>query len=107
MRVGLIDVDGVGPNYLFMVISTYHKGIGDEVEWYSPFTDTYDIVYMYKSSKESEEYDLIINSHEVVKGGPAYMDELCFYNLPSYILKLTPDYTLYPGINEKNKTKST
>lgn len=109
MRIGLIDVDGVEPNYLLMVISTYHKEIGDEVEWYSPFTDTYDIVYIYKAFKESEDYDLIINSHKVIKGGPAYGDKLYTYNMPSNVIHLTPDYSLYPGINsnEKNKTKLT
>ena len=46
MKIGLIDVDGRNfPNIPLMKISAYHKAKGDVVEWYTSFSDTYDIVY--------------------------------------------------------------
>lgn len=49
MRIGLIAVDGANfPNIPLMKLSAYHKALGDHVEWYQPFSERYDLVYMSK-----------------------------------------------------------
>lgn len=67
MRIGLIDVDynGSFPNLPLMKISAYHKAQGNSVEWYAPFDDRYDIVYVSKVFSFSKDYDLAINADKV------------------------------------------
>lgn len=49
MRIGLIDCDSHNfPNLALMKLSAYHKAVGDEVEWYMPFSERYDRVYVSK-----------------------------------------------------------
>ena len=37
MNIGILAVDSNYPNLALMKISSYHKAIGDNVEWYNPF----------------------------------------------------------------------
>lgn len=95
-KIGLIDVDGGNyPNLALMKISTYHKLKGDTVEWYSVFSDEYDIVYMSKIFTFSKDYEYFINAKQVVKGGTGYQD---------YVTKVPndnvlPDLELYKGFH--------
>lgn len=108
MRIGLIDVDSSRfPNLALMKLSAYHKGNGDSVEWYTPFTDRYDRVYVAKVFSTTPDYDLCINANEVIRGGTGY--EITFQNgreiynkgidLPNEIEHIYPDYELY-GISD-------
>lgn len=46
MKIGLIDIDHSNfPNIALMKISAWHKKVGHQVEWYTPF-EHYDIVYV-------------------------------------------------------------
>lgn len=108
MKVGLIDVDSHNfPNIPLMKISSYHKNIGDIVDWYSPF-ETYDKVYMSKIFSFTKDYEYPINAKEINKGGSGYCIETVngkeIYhkerdkNLPFEIEHTYPDYSLYPKL---------
>ena len=59
MRVALVDVDGHSgfPNLALMKISSYHKSLGDEVEWHDPiFGGHYNICYKSKVFTFSTDY---------------------------------------------------
>ena len=109
MRIGLIDVDGHNfPNLALMRISTYHKSIGDTVEWWWSDFIHYDIVY--KSKIFSDEYSKDVpdplNADKVIKGGTGYcihledgievFDKSNNISLPPEIERCFPDYSLYP-----------
>lgn len=112
MKIGLIDVDGHHfPNLALMRISAYHKSIGDDVEWwYSDFIH-YDIVYMSKifSNEYSPDVDEPLNADMIIKGGTGYCIHLVdgkenfnsdvHKNLPDYIERMKPDYSIYPQYN--------
>lgn len=67
MRVGLIDIDFKRfPNIALMKLSAWHKRQGDSVEWYSPWGERYDLVYVSKVFSFSPDYDLAINADRVV-----------------------------------------
>ena len=106
MRIGLIDVDGhaskkkwgatIYPNIALAKIARLHRGYGDTVEWYSPFTDHYDYVYMSKVFNFSPDYPYVIrNADKVVKGGTGYDVNS---KLPITIDRCQPDYSIYPNI---------
>lgn len=106
MRVGLIDVDSCNfPNLALMKLSSYHKSQGDHVEWYAPFSERYDIVYMSKVFSFSPDYDLAINADKVVQGGTGYAIKLVngveIYDkfkdvaLPLDVEHCFPDYSIY------------
>ena len=108
MRVGLIDVDGHNfPNLALMKLSAYHKAKGDAVEWYTPWTDRYDVVYMSKVFSFSPDYDLCINADKVIRGGTGYAIKLKngreVYHpeldppLPYEVEHSFPDYSIYPN----------
>lgn len=105
MRIGLIDVDSHKfPNLALMKLSAYHKLMGDSVEWYTPFGERYDVVFMSKVFSFTPDYDLCINSDLVVQGGTGYcitlengkevFDKGCDF-LPQHIEHIYPDYSLY------------
>lgn len=109
MRIGLIDVDGHHfPNLALMRISTYHKQMGDTVEWWWSDFVHYDRVYMSKifSNDYSPDVPEPINADEVIKGGTGYCISLVngkeIYDkskdsiLPDEIEHCFPDYSLYP-----------
>ena len=106
MRVGLIDVDSRQfPNIALMKLSAYHKAQGDSVEWYTPFAERYDLVYVSKVFSFSPDYDLCINADKVIYGGTGYAislkDSREIYdkskNIPltDEIEHIYPDYSLY------------
>lgn len=107
MRIGLIDVDHHNyPNLALMKISAFHKKQGDEVEWYMPFSDRYDRVYVSKVFSFTPDINEHINADEVIKGGTGYAIE--YENgkeiykssldkpLSNEIEHIYPDYSLYP-----------
>jgi len=93
MKIGLIDVDGHNfPNLAIMKISAYHKSIGDIVEWAT--IGDYDIVYKSKVFTFSQDINNGLgNYNKIIKGGTGYK---MYNNLPDYIDKLCPDYSIYP-----------
>ena len=59
MKIGLIDVDGHHfPNLCLMKLSSYHKSIGDEVEWWQADVPHYDLVYMSKVFSDAYSPDI-------------------------------------------------
>jgi hypothetical protein len=106
MRIGLIDVDSRKgfPNIALMKLSAWHKAAGDHVEWYMPFCERYDRVYMSKVFSFSPDYDFAINANEVVRGGTGYeitvegVKEIYSpsgITLPNEVEHTYPDYDLY------------
>ena len=116
--IGLIDVDRLRfksrhqfPNLCLMRISAWHKSQGDTVEWWQGDLYHYDIVYMSKvfsddfSNTTFVEPDPV-NCDYLYKGGTGYhihlidgkevFDTEHHKNLPDYIEKMKPDYSLYP-----------
>jgi len=116
MRIGLIDIDynGSFPNIALMKLSAWHKSIGDSVEWYMPFSDRYDIVYVAKVFSFSEDYKDVINADVVVYGGTGYQIQLidgvetwCKPTKKPFMEQLEPeqehiypDYSLYPSLTK-------
>lgn len=117
MRIGLIDIDynGSFPNIPLMKISAWHKSQGNSVEFYMPFSDRYDTVYISKIFSWSEDYKDVINADSVICGGTGYqidnLDGSEFFNtnpsfanrifldkLPEHIEHIYPDYSLYPTL---------
>lgn len=110
-RIGLIDVDGHNfPNIPLMKLSAWHKAQGDLVEWYDPmFSEHMDKVYMSKVFSFSPDFEYVIRSDEVVKGGSGYcislvngkevFDKSKDIELPDEIEHIYPDYSLY-GITD-------
>lgn len=99
MNIGLIDVDGHNfPNLALMKLSTYHKAMGDNVEWYDIFDD-YDIVYLSKVFTHTTDYGQVIsNARKIIKGGTGYD---VTSRLPEGAEKVVPDYSLYPFVDNK------
>lgn len=104
MRIGLIDVDSTNfPNLALMKISAFHKANGDSVEFYTPFSDKYDVVYKAKVFSFSPDYLDYVNAHIVIKGGTGYEIQNiagresfhALNTLPSMIENIYPDYSLY------------
>jgi hypothetical protein len=106
MRVGLIDVDGKNfPNIALMKISAHCKKEGDTVEWYHPFGERYDVVFMSKVFSFTPDYNLCVNADRVVRGGTGYcinlengrevFDKAENIILPDEIEHIYPDYSLY------------
>lgn len=111
MRIGLIDVDGRNfPNLPLMKLSAHHKACGDLVEWYMPFGERYDIVYMSKIFSFTPDFDDAINADCVIKGGTGYCIELVdgreIYHhekdtpLDPAVEHIYPDYSLYPKLTK-------
>lgn len=109
MIIGLIDVDSHHfPNLALMKISSYYKSLNHAVEWYSPSTPHYDIVYKSKvfSDVYSPDTPDPINISLLIKGGTGYAIHLVngkeVYDkeldkpLPNEIEHCYPDYSIYP-----------
>ena len=106
MRVGLIDVDGYGkkkkwgatiyPNLALCKIASYHRMMGDHVDWYDAmFGGEYDVVYMAKVFSFSDDYTGYINAKKIIKGGTGYD---VTSSLTKEIDECQPDYTIYPSV---------
>lgn len=107
-RIGFIDCDKTKfPNLALMKLSAWHKSQGDIVEWYQPFTERYDKVYIAKVFSTTPDYDLCVNADEVVRGGTGYdirlLDGREVFTpspcLPYEVEHIYPDYDLY-GITD-------
>ena len=111
MRVGLIDVDGRNfPNLALMKLSAWHKTQGDVVEWYMPFSERYDTVYVSKVFSFTPDFDEYINADRVIRGGTGYAIEdiggrevfLAYRDkqLQQEVEHSYPDYSIYPKLTE-------
>lgn len=96
MNIGILAVDSTYPNLALMKISSWHKSLGDNVEWYNPLC-TYDKVYAAKVFSFTSDYEYFIQADVVEKGGTGY--DIKKQLLPD-IDRRMPDYDLY-HINKK------
>lgn len=109
MKIGLIDVDGHNyPNLALMRISAYHKAQGDTVEWWHSDLEYFDIVYKSKifSDAYSKDTPDPYNVGKLYKSGSGYAislvdgkevyDKSKDPDLPAYIERCFPDYSIYP-----------
>jgi hypothetical protein len=96
MKIRLLAPDSKIPNYAIMKISTYHKRLGDDVDWYSHFFDYVDtdILYISKIFTFSPEPQYLPINAKIIKGGTGYD---LVTKLPEEIESITElDYGLYP-----------
>lgn len=102
--IGLINCDETKfPNLALMKLSAWHKLQGDMVEWYLPFTERYDKVYIAKVFSTTPDYDLCVNADEIIRGGTGYDIRLANGRevftpspcLPYEVEHIYPDYDLY------------
>lgn len=99
MKVRLLAHDSKIANLAIMKISTYHKRLGDNVDWYNPmfdYDDT-DILYISKVFTFSDDpiktIPMPINA-KIIKGGSGYDYTV---KLPKEIEEIDElDYSLYP-----------
>ena len=104
-----------------MKLSSYHKKLGDYVEWYSPDEEMYDVVCISKvfSDQYSPDIETPKNAKNVVRGGTGYAIKLVDGKeiyikendppLPENIEHAYPDYSLYPehtGYGKKLKQQT-
>lgn len=93
MKIGLVDVDGHNfPNIALMKLSTYHKAMGDEVEWVEPMFGEYDIVYKAKVFTFTKDDNEVYNASRIIKGGTGYD---MTSKLPADVEHCYPDYAMY------------
>lgn len=92
MRIGLVDVDGHNfPNLALMKLSTYHKYLGDTVEWANSL-EPFDKIYMAKVFTFTKDDNFAYQCDNVVRGGTGY--DLTS-KLPDDVEGCYPDYSLY------------
>ena len=92
MRIGLIDVDGHNfPNLALMKLSTYHKHLGDTVEWANSL-EKFDKIYMAKVFTFTKDDTFAYQCEDIVRGGTGY--DLTS-KLSAEVEKMFPDYSLY------------
>lgn len=97
MKIGLLAIDSNFPNLALMKICAYHKGAGDDVEWYNAL-DHYEKVYAAKIFTFTPDYGYFIHADDVEYGGTG----IDIYKiLPEEIDRCTPDYSLYPAIDRR------
>ncbi len=116
MNIGLIDVDGHHfPNLALMKLSSHHKQIGDNVEWWNPSVH-YDLIYMSKvfSNEYSPDIPDPANADKIIRGGSGYAIGLAdgqeTYNKSNdpdltEAEHIYPDYSLYPELTGYGQTK--
>lgn len=102
MRIGLIDMDRKQqgkefPNLALMKISSYHKALGNSVEWYDAFSnERKDTIYISKIFTYKADYGYTLNADKIIRGGTGYYINRV---LPKAIDSQYPDYTLYPDVD--------
>lgn len=111
MHIGLIDCDSHNfPNLALMKLSAWHNKQGDSVEWYMPFSERYDKVYISKVFSFTPDYDLCcVNADKVIRGGTGYAIKIengrevyhpeLDNSLPKEVEHIFPDYSLYPNLD--------
>jgi hypothetical protein len=96
MKVRLLQLDGSMPNIALMKLSTYHKALNDDVNWYShieDYSDT-DILYISKLFNFTSDTQYLPLNAKIIKGGTGYDIKS---KLPLEVEKITTlDYSLYP-----------
>ncbi|MBU5486428.1 radical SAM protein [Clostridium sp. MSJ-11] len=94
MAIGLIDIDSKIPNLALMKISSYYKGIGEDVEFVQP-NKTYEKIYasaiFTKSKGKCEELQNIYGDKIEIGGTGWDINKV----LPKEIEFSKPDYDLY------------
>lgn len=99
MRIGLHDAEKdhmkhkTFPNLALMKISAWHKGQGDDVEWWNPLYQ-YDRVYSSKVFDFTPEN--LYLPENTIRGGTGYRDIPLDKSLPDEIDNTFPDYSIYP-----------
>lgn len=92
MKIGLVDVDGHRfPNLALMKLSTYHKQLGDTVEWANSL-EQFDKIYMAKVFTFTKDDIFAYQCENVIRGGTGY--DLTS-KLPDEVERCYPDYELY------------
>lgn len=92
MRIGLVDVDGHNfPNLALMKLSTYHKQLGDKVEWANSL-EPFDKIYMAKVFTFTKDDTFAYQCEDIIRGGTGY--DLTS-KLPAEVEQCYPDYELY------------
>lgn len=99
MRVRLLADDSKYPNLAIMKISTYHKKLGDDVDWYDPynFNDKLntDILYHSRLFNFTPPYANYPLSGKIIKGGTGFD---ITSKLPKEIEEIVElDWQLYPN----------
>lgn len=96
MKIRLLANDSKIPNLAIMKISTYHKRLGDDVDWYDPLFDYEDTDILYHSQvfTFTPKYQYYPINAQIVKGGTGIDIKS---KLPSEIEEIEElDYSLYP-----------
>ena len=102
--IGLLDIDCHGakkkwgatvyPNLALCKIAAYHKGLGDRVEWATPF-EHYDILYRSKIFNFTHDDLTPYNADLEIRGGTGYD---IHSELPQEIDDIQPDLSIYPNV---------
>jgi len=96
MKVRLLARDSKMPNIAIMKISTYHKHLGDDVDWYNPIFDynNTDILYESILFNFTKPYAYYPNC-KIIKGGTGFDIKSQLPKEIDEIIEL--DYSLYPN----------
>ena len=95
MKVRLLANDSKIPNIAIMKISSYHKSLGDDVNWYDPMFDMYDTDIFYESKifTFSPDFNYYPVGAKIFRGGTGIDVKS---QLPTEIESITElDYSLY------------
>lgn len=95
MKVRLLARDSKMPNIAIMQISTYHKRLGDDVDWYNPLLDIYDTDRLYESQlfDFTDPFNYYPYNSDIIRGGTGIDIEKRLPNEIESIKEL--DYTIY------------
>lgn len=97
-KIGLVNVDKTRfPNIALGKISAYYKSLGCNVEWADAMFGEYDAVFKSKIFTFTPD-DTTPWNCDVICGGTG-VD--LHKELPDYIDRLQPDYSIYPDIDDK------
>ena len=93
MKISLLDVDSKIPNLALMQLSAYHKSRGDQVTLGMNEADKTYISCVFTKNRSKALGIAKMCSGEVILGGSG----INYQWLPDAILKVKPDYDLYPS----------